>query len=58
MAPLYTCRASSPAKDLHTSQGSNTHAQRVKGLSTWQLGTRNVCLKIDTDGNSRDGQSN
>ena len=57
-ATLYTCQASSPAKDLHTSQGSNIHAQRAKGLSTWQLGTWNVCSKIDTDGNSRDSQSN
>ena len=39
MAPLYTCQASSPAEELHTSQGSSSRTLRATRLPTWQLGT-------------------
>ena len=50
MAPLNTCQASSPVEDLHTSQGSNVRAFRVKRLPNWWLSTWNVRSMVDTDG--------
>ena len=41
MASLSTYQAPSPAKDLHTSKGSNTRAFSTRRLPNWWLGTWN-----------------
>ena len=50
MAPLITRQASSPAEDLHTSQGSNVRAFRAKRLPSWRLSTWNIRSMVDTNG--------
>ena len=52
MASLNAYRTRTPAEDLHSSQGTNHHAQRKrrKKSQMWRVGTWNVRSMVDTEG--------
>ena len=52
MALLIACQAHTPAEDLHSSQGTQHHALRVrrKGPQMWLVCTWNVPSMVDTIG--------